>query len=190
MNTQSLPPDQDTFVKAISDENRLKLIGALAEGNASTSDLSARTQLHPAQVVHHLELLLKAGVVKTTQTEAGTAYELDTGYVEAVARQKLAAVRKTANIPEDKYSPEDRKVLLNYTHPDGQLKQIPTQSKKIQVVLSYIYDSFDKQRRYTEKEVNEVVARFHPDTNTIRRYLVDYHFLERERDGSVYWCSK
>jgi hypothetical protein len=190
MNTQSPPPDQETFVKAISDENRLKLIGALAERNASATELTARTLLHPAAVAHHLELLLKAGVVTTRETEAGLAYELDTRYVEAVARQKLATSRKTADIPEEKFSPEDRKILLNYTRPDGRLKQIPMQSKKIQVVLSYIYASFDKERRYTEKEVNEVLAHFHPDTSTLRRFLVDYQFLDRERDGSVYWCLK
>ena len=93
MNTQTIPSDQEAFIKAISDENRLKLIGVLAEGNASASDLSARTQLHPAQVARHLELLLQAGVVVSRQTEAGVAYELDTRYVEAIARQRLAAIQ-------------------------------------------------------------------------------------------------
>ncbi len=122
MNTPTIPSDQEAFIKAISDENRLKLIGVLAEGNASASDLSARTQLHPAQVARHLELLLQAGVVVTRQTEAGVVYELDTRYVEAIARQRLAAIRKTADIPEGKYSPEDRKIVLNYTRPDGRFE--------------------------------------------------------------------
>jgi hypothetical protein len=190
MNTPIIPSDQEAFIKAISDENRLKLIGVLAEGNASASDLSVRTQLHPAQVARHLELLLQAGVVVTRQTEAGIVYELDTRYVEAIARQRLAAIRKTADIPEGKYSPEDRKIVLNYTRSDGRLKQIPMQTKKIQAVLNYIYDAFDKERRYTEKDVNEILARFHPDTSTLRRYLVDFQYLERERDGSVYWCKR
>ena len=190
MNTSTPPPDQDIFIKAISDENRLKVIGALAEGNASASDLSARTQLHPAQVARHLELLLQAGIIKTAQTESGIAYELDTRYVEAVARQTLASSRKPVDFPWDKYPEEDRKILRGYVRPDGRLKQIPLQSKKIQVVSKYVYESFDKERRYTEKEVNEVLSRFHPDTSTLRRYLVDYQFLGRERDGSVYWCVK
>ena len=190
MNTSNLPSDQDIFVKAISDENRLKVIGALAEGNASASDLSARTKLHPAQVARHLELLLQAGIIKSTQTEAGLVYGLDTRYVEAVARQTLASSRITVEFPGDKYSEEDRKILKSYVRPDGRLKQIPVQSKKIQVVIHYIYDSFDKERRYSEKEINEVLSRFHPDTASIRRHLVDYHFLDRERDGSVYWCLK
>lgn len=190
MNKSSFPFDQEAFIKAISDENRLKLIGVLAEGNASASDLSSQTQLHPAQVAHHLELLLQAGVVIVRQSEAGVVYELDTRYVEAFARQRLAKIPKTADIPEGKYSPEDRKIVLNYTRTDGRLKQIPMQSKKIQAVLNYIYDSFDKERRYTEKEVNEVLARFHSDTSTLRRFLIDFHYLDRERDGSVYWCVK
>ena len=95
-----------------------------------------------------------------------------------------------ADIPVGKFSPEDRKIVLNYTRTDGRLKQIPMQSKKIQAVLNYIYDAFDKERRYTEKEVNQVLARFHPDTSTLRRFLVDFNYLERERDGSVYWCVK
>jgi hypothetical protein len=190
MNALTTLSDQDKFIKAISDENRLKIIGCLSEGTANASDLTTRTQLHPSKVSHHLELLLAAGVVTSRDTEAGVVYELDTRYVEAIARQRLATMRKTAEIPEDKYPQEDRKILLNYTRPDGRLKQIPMQSKKIQVVLNYIYDAFDKERRYTEKEVNEVLAKFHSDTTTLRRFMVDYHFLDRERDGSVYWCSK
>jgi hypothetical protein len=188
MNTTNYSLDQDMFVIALSDENRLKVIGVLAEGNASASDLSARTQLHPAQVARHLEILLKAGIIKTTQTETGIVYALDTRYVEAVARQTLAASRKKVEFPEDKYTEEERKILRGYVRSDGRLSQIPLQAKKIQVISKYVFDAFDKERRYTEKEVNEVLAGFHPDTSTLRRFLVDYQFLGRERDGSVYWC--
>lgn len=190
MNTKNPLPDQDNFVKALSDENRLKVIGVLAEGNASASDLSARTQLHPAQVARHLEVLLQAGIIKTTQTGTGLVYELDTSYVEAVARQTLAASHKKVEFPVDKYSEEEQKILRGYVRSDGCLSQMPLQSKKIQVISKYVYEAFEKERRYTEKEVNEVLSRFHPDTSTLRRFLVDYQFLGRERDGSVYWCLK
>ena len=190
MNKSSIPFDQEALIKAISDENRLKLIGVLAEGTASADDLSTQTQMQPALVASNLELLLQAGVIIAKQTETGFIYELDTRYVEAVARRRLATVRKIADIPVGKFSPEDRKIVLNYTRTDGRLKQIPMQSKKIQAVLNYIYDAFDKERRYTEKEVNQVLAHFHPDTSTLRRLLVDFNYLERERDGSVYWCVK
>lgn len=33
----------------------------------------------------------------------------------------------------------------------------------------------------SEKEVNSLLAAYHPDTASLRRYLVGYRFLKRER---------
>ena len=44
---------------------------------------------------------------------------------------------------------------------------------------------FDPGRRYHEKEVNAIVGAFFTDHASIRRYLVDEGFLER--DQGEYW---
>lgn len=53
------------------------------------------------------------------------------------------------------------KVIRTFFHDDGRLKQIPTQLKKRMVVLRRLVQAFERERVYTEREVNETLARFH-----------------------------
>ena len=55
--------------------------------------------------------------------------------------------------------------------------------------MRYLRSSFEEGVRYSEKEVNEILSRFHADTSSLRRYLIDYKILARERDGAVYWLQ-
>jgi hypothetical protein len=49
------------------------------------------------------------------------------------------------------------------------------------VVLQHLMTQFDLGRSYTEREVNDVLKAFHPDVATLRRELVDYGFMSRDR---------
>jgi hypothetical protein len=42
--------------------------------------------------------------------------------------------------------------------------------------------------RYPEKQLNEIIAKFHPDTAALRRHMIEYGILERNGE-SVYWVS-
>jgi len=53
------------------------------------------------------------------------------------------------------------------------------------VLLDVLAQEFEPGVRYPERVVNEILARFHPDTAALRRYLVDEEFMER--DAGVYW---
>jgi hypothetical protein len=46
-------------------------------------------------------------------------------------------------------------------------------------------EQFESDRRYTEKEVNDIISRTHEDYAALRRYLVDSRRLARERE--IYW---
>ena len=81
----------------------------------------------------------------------------------------------------------DERVLRNFLTPDGRLHTIPTKQAKLLVVLDHLAQSFEPVRHYPEKDVNEVLGRFHPDYAALRRYLVENLFLTRE-DGA-YWRS-
>jgi hypothetical protein len=41
--------------------------------------------------------------------------------------------------------------------------------------------------KYSEKQVNEMLARYHSDTATLRRELVGYKLLRRHPGGVEYW---
>jgi hypothetical protein len=79
----------------------------------------------------------------------------------------------------------DRKVLRDFSLPDGRLKGLPMQRKKLDAVLRHAVKLFEFDVRYTEKQVNEILARLHEDTATLRRELVDVHLMAR--DHGEYW---
>lgn len=68
---------------------------------------------------------------------------------------------------------------------DGRLRSIPARQKKKEVVLRFLFQQFEGERIYTESEVNSVLASYHEDFASLRRYLVDANLLQRE--NGIYW---
>jgi predicted transcriptional regulator len=178
------------FFKALADANRLKIIGLLAQQPLSVEQIAEMLSLHPSTISHHLGRLSRVGLVSASAEGYYSIYHLETKILEEMSRRLLAQ----QDLPEvaggvdlDAY---DRKVLKNYLTLDGRLKGFPTQQKKIEVILRYVVRPFSPGVRYTEKQVNEILSRYHEDTAWLRRYLVDFHFMERQRGGSEYWLAK
>jgi hypothetical protein len=70
----------------------------------------------------------------------------------------------------------------------GALIHIPAkQSKKIEV-LKVIAESFDPVKKYSEKELNEIILKFNKDTAAIRRHMIEFGILERNKE-SIYWLK-
>ena len=86
-----------------------------------------------------------------------------------------AARAALARPPRDEHADEPaerRKVLDAFVH-DGRITSIPAARAKRLVVLDWLAQDFEPGERYTERRVNAILARRHPDTATLRRYLVD-----------------
>jgi len=79
---------------------------------------------------------------------------------------------------------EEQKVLDNFLEGD-RIIRLPAKQKKRLVILRWLLDRIVSGRRYTELEFNELIRQHHPDFATIRRELVEFGFMNRER--SVYW---
>jgi hypothetical protein len=73
--------------------------------------------------------------------------------------------------------------------PDGPMAHFPRKQKHKVAVLVNILGRFDPKRRYTQSEVNEILASASEDYTTLCRYMIDYGFLGRTRDGSEYWVE-
>ena len=179
MNTQ---PEVLDFVKAMASAERLRVVGALVRGRATQAEIAEQLHLPVRDVYNHLAFLVYVNVVR----EEDGVYELDEKAIETLARGQFEGKR-----PQYEEKPDDvRKVLKAYLNPDGTLKQIPMEKKKMLVILNFIVDVFEFDATYTEKEVNTILRRFNPDTAALRRYLVDHGFMAREGDGSKYWRVK
>ena len=175
------------FVKAVSDADRLRIIGVLARGAATTAQVAERVHMPFRDAFGHLGQLEFAGVVHKT----GDLYSLDDDALEALSRQQFAADRQRQTyVPAPGLDAKTRKVLAAYLNADGSLKQIPAQPAKMAVILLYLAAAFEPNVDYTEKEVNTLLRRFHPDTAALRRGLIDARLLSREGDGSRYWKTE
>ena len=73
---------------------------------------------------------------------------------------------------------------------DGFLKSYPAREKKKIIVLEEIVKNFNKDRKYSEKEVNRILKRIYEDYASIRRALIEYGYLERNNDCSEYWIKE
>jgi predicted transcriptional regulator len=175
------------FFKALADANRLKIVGLLARSPLTVEQMAEMLEIHPSTVSHHLSRLAKAGLVSARAEGYYSVYQLEVKAIEAMAqrlleRETLPAV--TDNIDVDAY---DRKVLRNFLTPDGCIKDFPAQEKKLEAVLRYVLKSFEPGIRYTEKQVNEILSRYHADYSFLRRSLIECHMLAREGGGGAYW---
>lgn len=185
METQ--PDELLTFFKALADANRLKIVGLLAQQPLAVEQLAAILDLGPSTVSHHLARLAEAGLVSAEAHGYYSVYRLQTEQIEATARRLLSRGGLPALAEDADVRAFDRKVLSDYLVEDGRLKTIPSQQKKLQVILRRIAEDFEPDRTYTEKQVNEILARFHADTASLRRELISAHLLEREANGAAYW---
>jgi len=71
---------------------------------------------------------------------------------------------------------------------DGELKTFSMKEKYRIIILREIIKRFDFKKRYTEKEVDLILKGVYPEDHVVlRRYLIEYGFMSRERDCSAYW---
>lgn len=66
------------------------------------------------------------------------------------------------------------------------LKTIPKKMTNKKAVLRIISNIFERDTDYSEQEVNEILKPIFDDFVLLRRYLVDYKYLNRTRSGSIY----
>src|SRR5512138_2261698 len=176
-----------SFYKAMADANRLKIVGLLAGRSYSVEELAALLGLRPSTVSHHLAKLAEAGLVSAHTESYYSVYQLEEQALEERSRRLLSRKDFTSAVADLDLDSYDRKVVSDYTRRDGSLKTIPAQRKKLEAVLRYVVRAFEPGKRYSEKKVNEVLARYHADTASLRRELVGYGLMQREGGGGAYW---
>lgn len=182
--------DLSKFILTISNADRLKIISCISQQNDSISHIAAKLKADPADISKHLEILERANLIAVFSSGSGTRYQLNHKTIELIARQQLSKPNTTSHLDSLDLETDQQRIVTKHTLPDGSLKRIPSKQKEIVAVLEYVCSSFDLNLDYNEKEVNAILSHFHPDTTTLRRYLVDFSFLAGERDGTRYWRLK
>jgi len=177
-----------SLASALLDLEKLKVAAVLANGPANRMEMAAATGLSHRDLLRLLDGLQSFGLVKLSEPaprdpDAYTRYELDLQAFSA-ARRALGKYKGVRKRPSD-----SREMTIETFMPGGQLSSMPLKQGQIVVILEEIARSFELDRQYTEREVNMILEETTEDYVTVRRCLVDYGYLARTRDGSVYWKS-
>lgn len=87
---------------------------------------------------------------------------------------------------------EYNKKMQHYYDGDGKLLQYPSKKPLRIIALMKIAEKVDMDRKYTEKEINEIIRASiaFSDIELIRREMFQYKLIGRLKDGSEYWAEK
>jgi ArsR family transcriptional regulator len=173
-------PDSIRIMKALADSSRLLLIRVLLEKPQYVEELAERLNLSPSTVSFHLKKLEEANLVYKIKKQYYADYQVN----EEIFNSRLLDLISFENA--EKCAQEERirqyreKVLRTFIK-NGVLERMPAQLKKRLIILSWLADKFEYGRTYREEEVSALIQNYHPDYCLIRRDLIDFKFMRRDR---------
>lgn len=172
------------FFKAFANIERLKIAGLLANERLTPTQVAERLGMRPKDASNHILYLANFGYL----TNQADTYQVDKERITNLSRQVLEGSRPRSKADDFEGEEFERKVLKDYINPAGQLIAVPTQNKKRLIVLRYLVKVFEPGQKYTEKQVNELLKQYNPDTASLRRYMIDDGLMQRE--SGIYWRTE
>ncbi len=173
------------FFKALADPARLRMAAQLAAGPATIPELAAALHLPPRQCTRDVAQLVALGLVRAASERRPPVYSLDQAWLRERSRTLLDSPRSRALAG----ATDERSRVLAAFFRDGRLLAIPTGDLRKHIILDEIARRFEGGRTYSEREVSGLLKEVYDyDYVTLRRLLVDFHYLNR--DHGVYWVGE
>ena len=169
--------------KCLADKTRIQILKSLLIEDMYVERLAERLDLTPATLSFHLKKLEDASAVTSYKDQYYKMYSLCKAVFMTNILDLIKEESDDAKEQEERDASYQRKVINSFFE-YGKLKSIPVQRKKELIVLKEIAKSFEKDKMYSEREVNIIIADFNDDFCTIRRDMISDGIMER--DGSIY----
>ena len=173
--------DKLELLKLLADETRLSILNILMKEDSYVEKIACDLSLTPATICYHLKKMESAGIVNTSRSQFYIIYSLNRNIFD---KPLIDLIRNDFNAGTDLDEKYKKEVLSNFFN-YGKLTHLPTQRKKREIVLKRIAEDFSQGQTYKEKEVNEIIHRYHEDHCTIRREMIAFGIMER--DHETYW---
>lgn len=169
--------------KCLADKSRMQILKSLIQEDMYVERLAERLNLTPATISFHLKKLEDAGAVTSHKDQYYTVYaikkELFMEKILDIISEESPEAQKQA-VREEQY----RRKVINSFMEYGRLKAIPMQRKKERIILEEIAKDIQEGITYSEKEITDIITKYHEDYCTIRRDMISERILERQ--GSTY----
>jgi len=169
----------------LGNKTRLDILNLLSKEDSYVEKLACELSLTPATICYHLKKMESVGIVNCSRSQFYIIYALNREIFELPL---IEFINSNVNAVDCKIEEKYEKQVLSNFFRFGRLLNIPSQRKKREIVLKEILKSFEKDRKYKEQEVNELIHKFHGDHCTIRREMIAFGMLKRER--GIYWANK
>ena len=165
--------------KGLADRSRLEILKSLLEEDMYVERLAQRLELTPATVSFHLKKLMDAGAVSSRREQYYTMYSINKEVFQCRILDILGEKSSDAQRQQEREARYRQRVLDSFFE-YGRLKAIPAQRKKERICLEEIAKELELGRPYPERELNQVLLRFHQDYCTLRRDMISEGILRRE----------
>ena len=165
--------------KGLADRSRLQILKSLLEEDMYVERLAQRLELTPATVSFHLKKLMDAGAVSSRREQYYTMYSINKEVFQCRILDILGEKSSDAQRQQEREARYRQRVLDSFFE-YGRLKAIPAQRKKERICLEEIAKELGLGRPYPERELNQVLLRFHQDYCTLRRDMISEGILRRE----------
>ncbi|CAN5762833.1 hypothetical protein BH24CHL3_BH24CHL3_02720 [soil metagenome] len=172
------------LLKVIADETRLRILGAISAEPRTGKELAALLDLTPPTISHHMRKLTEAGIVLAERDAQRQRYRLNAEFLLEARRTPLGDSEEpqdAAVAGDDDEDARFRAKVIRDFFIGERLKELPAHRKRRVIVLQHLTFLFDPDRTYKESEVNDLLRPAWDDVATLRRELVDYGFMQRDR---------
>ncbi|GJM42152.1 MAG: hypothetical protein DHS20C20_24340 [Ardenticatenaceae bacterium] len=173
-----------TFFKVLGNESRLKILGLLANQERSVGELAALLELREPTVSHHLSTMKELGLINVRAEGNNRIYWLDVKFLESMSKDILSQTQLAELVPAGGENRWEQKILSTFVE-NGRITQLPARRKKQFVIMKWVVEHFEYEVRYPEADLNEHLKVLHHDFASLRRYLIDYKMMTREKN--IYW---
>lgn len=172
---------------------------------ANYAEAKAQVQLHPDSYllpyqkqffVAELPCIMQLGLADNASLWQAIQHDLVAAYGSAawakLCELRLQATRQREIEPAQENSEDVKRkerefsnAVLNTFIENGRINKIPQMRKKRLVILQWLVNQLELERRYPEKEINTFLLQFHEDFATLRREFIACKLMARE--DNVYW---
>ena len=171
-------------------DNQKSLLNDFYNG-LSDNEIAKKNGVSPATIRHQKFMFRE----KAKQAKAYLAiFELAQESLVKEKEEDLVKLHSGATMVDERYevtnSEQDQiiKTYFDISEP-LKLKSFPTKEKRKIVVLRRISTLFEPNKKYSEIQMNTILKQVYADFATIRRYLIEYGFMERTKDCKEYWLK-
>ncbi len=181
--TRMLLPLSIADISSFAKKLKTDLDDRADQGQSSPTHLELLNLLARAAGMRNFQTFRASVEASVTISDALQLPPTEGNLVEAAAAEKPDDAIDVGTL-----SPIVRKALMQFDTA-GRLVRLPNKLSVQQMAMWWMWTQFTVRRKYTEKDVNQVLNAHHTfgDQATLRRELVNMKLLGRKSDCSEYW---